>query len=828
MTSYVFPGQGSQEKGMGSDLFSQFSDLEQQASEILGYSVKQLCIDAPASKLFQTQYTQPCLFFVSVLHYLKQREQSPESPNYMAGHSLGEYTALYAAGTFDLSTGLRIVQERGRLMSKAKNGAMAAVLGKSGEQVRDILEGLGISSIDVANYNSSTQVVISGPADDIHRIAADVERHADTRYIPLPVSAAFHSRYMQEASEKFAAFIEPLAFSTPNIPVIANVTARPYRKDSVADIKATLAKQIVSPVRWTETVRYLMGKQENRFIELGPGTVLTKLIEQIQREEAPLIVNDSQPVGAETSSTPRDRIQRQAQPHPHLMQKDAVQPAQKVGKPITPRVASDPISAVSRSVTTLQQPIVSQQNNRKISAEMLGSEDFRDDYGITYSYLAGSMYKGISSPDMVITLGKAGLMGFLGTGGMRFDEVAKGIATIQGALSNGEAYGINLLNNIDQPELEEALVKLYLERGVRVIEASAFMHITPALVWFRLRGAKQLPSGEVHAPNYIIAKISRPEIAEQFMSPAPAKIVHALKQRGLLTEEEASCAQRIPISHDICVESDSGGHTDKGVAHTLLPSVQITRDQSMKKFKYSKPIRVGSAGGIGTPEAAAATFMLGADFILTGSINQCTAEAGTSNQVKDLLQAAEVTDTAYAPSGDMFELGAQIQVLKKGLFFPARANKLFDLYKQFRSIEELDDRTKQQIQTKFFKRSFDEVWSETAAYYRKNSPNELVKAEHNPKTKMAMIFKWYFVHTSRLALSGSQDQKVDYQIHSGPAIGAFNHWVHGTKLEHWRNRHVDEIADKLMRDTADLLSERFDKMANLSNNSGEQRGKKSA
>src|SRR5262249_24592935 len=157
---------------------------------------------------------------------------------------------------------------------------------------------------------------------------------------------------------------------------------------------------------------------------------------------------------------------------------------------------------------------------------------------------------------------------------------------------------------------------------------------------------------------------------------------------------------------DICVEADSGGHTDGGVAYALMPAMIRLRDEMMAKYHYDKPIRVGAAGGIGTPESAAAAFIMGADFILTGSINQCSVEAGTSDAVKDILQGLNVQDKSYAPAGDMFELGAKVQVVRKGLFFPARANKLYDLYQRFNSIDEIDEKTQQQIQEKYFQRSF--------------------------------------------------------------------------------------------------------------------------
>lgn len=444
-----------------------------------------------------------------------------------------------------------------------------------------------------------------------------------------------------------------------------------------------------------------------------------------------------------------------------------------------------------------------------ITPESLGNAEFKADYGIPYAYLAGAMYKGIASKELVVRLGKAGLRGYLGTGGLRLDRIESDIQFIQSNLNKGEPYGMNLLCNLVKPIHEEHTVEIFLRHGIKYVEAAAYMQITPALVHFRLKGLHRNAQGEVEVPHFVLGKVSRPEVAEAFMSPAPAKIVEKLVIQGKLTAEEANLGEKIPMSHDICLESDSGGHTDRRIAMTLIPSIQKLRDEMMARFKYSKAIRVGAAGGIGTPEAAAAAFIMGVDFILTGSINQCTVEAGTSDAAKDLLQGMNVQDTAYAPAGDMFELGAQVQVLKKGLLFPARANKLYDLYTHFNSLDEIDDKTKTQIQERYFRRSFQEVWDETVAYYLKEKPDDIEKAEKNPKQKMAMIFRWYFVHTTRLAMKGNTEQQSDYQIHCGSALGAFNQWVKGTPLEDWRNRHVDEIAKKLMKETAELMNKRF-------------------
>jgi trans-AT polyketide synthase, acyltransferase and oxidoreductase domains len=441
-----------------------------------------------------------------------------------------------------------------------------------------------------------------------------------------------------------------------------------------------------------------------------------------------------------------------------------------------------------------------------ITADTLGSAGLRNDYRLRYAYMAGSMYKGIASANLVTEMAKAGFMAYLGTGGLTPAEIHSALQSIRLHLEN-QNYGANVLCNLDNPAAEDGCVDVLIENQVRHVEASAFMRITPSLVRYRLRGLSLDRSGALRVQHRILAKVSRPEVARVFMQPAPESMVRALLSAGRISAEEARLSDYLPMAGEICIEADSGGHTDRGVALALLPAAVALRNEMQKKHAYMQPIRIGAAGGIGTPHAAAAAFVLGAEFILTGSINQCTVEAGTSESVKDLLQELDGQDTAYAPAGDMFELGAKVQVVKRGLFFPARANKLYELYQRHDSLEEIDEKTQQQIQEKYFKRSFDEIWEETKAYYARIGSAKLAAIERNPKQKMALIFKWYFVQSTRYAMRGHADYKVDYQIHCGPAMGSFNQWVRNTEIENWRSRHVADIAKRLMNGAAIVLQD---------------------
>lgn len=771
MTTFVFPGQGSQTKGMGGNLFEEFKEITAQADEILGYSIKRLCMEDPNLQLGQTLYTQPALFTVNALSYLKKIQDSGVKPDFVAGHSLGEYNALFAAGIFDFATGLKIVQKRGELMSQAVGGGMMAVLGLDERQLTEVIKEKNFHTIEIANYNSPYQIVVSGPKNDIERSKTLLEGIPGVKMIiPLKTSGAFHSRYMEEAQRKFEIFIDPFQFQKLTISVISNVFARPYQ---YPDIKQLLIKQITHPVKWTETIQYLMGLGEMVFEEIGPGKVLSGLIQRIKKD-APPLVSAKEPSAAEMVAVTSDNE--------------------------TLTTASEKEDATV--VNSFQQPL---HVFPEITAFSLGCSEFKQDYHLKYAYLTGGMYRGVASPDLVIKMGKAGMMGFYGAGGLELSRLEEGIRQIQEGLAEGQAYGVNLVHNLMNPNMEEQTIDLFLALNVRVIEAAAFLTVSPALVRYRAKGLRMV-SGKTVTENKIIAKISRPEVAEAFLSPAPEKMIEKLLAQNTITAQEAAMLRKTPMADDICVEADSGGHTDGGVAYVLMPALQKLRDEMMEKYHYDKRIRVGAAGGIGTPEAAVAAFMMGADFIVTGSINQCTVEAATSDAVKDLLQQINVQDTDYAPAGDMFELGAKVQVLKKGLFFSARANKLYDLYRQYNSLQEIDEKTKVQIQNKYFKRSFEKVYEEVKSFC---PAGEIEKAEKNPKHKMALIFRWYFGYSTRLALAGNEESKVDYQVHCGPALGAFNQWVKDTHLESWQNRHGDEIGLKIMSETAELINHRY-------------------
>lgn len=273
MIAFLFPGQGSQMLGMGSQLFDEFPDMVATADHILGYSVKTLCLEDPHKQLNMTEYTQPALYIVNALFYLKKIQQ--QKPDYVAGHSLGEYSALFAAEVFDFATGLKLVKKRGELMSQAKGGGMAAIVGVKLNDIQQILEKNNFSNLTIANFNSYLQYVISGTKQDIDHAQIIFNQLYPNSFIPLKVSGAFHSNLMLSAQQQFADFLNDFNFAMPVIPVLANVNAMPYHP---AVIKTNLATQITQSVQWIKIIEYLLKHDDISLEEIGPGTVLSGLV----------------------------------------------------------------------------------------------------------------------------------------------------------------------------------------------------------------------------------------------------------------------------------------------------------------------------------------------------------------------------------------------------------------------------------------------------------------------------------------------------------------------------------------------------------------------
>lgn len=432
----------------------------------------------------------------------------------------------------------------------------------------------------------------------------------------------------------------------------------------------------------------------------------------------------------------------------------------------------------------------------------LGHGAFQETHGTRWSYIAGAMAGGIASVDLVSAMADAGLLGFFGAGGLPLPVVEEAIAELAHRLDGRINWGANLLHNPNEPAVEEKTVDLYLQHGVSRVSASAYMDLSPAVVRYRLSGLTAGPDGAPRAAHHVLAKVSRPEVAEKFLRPPPGALVEQLVRDGAITAEQAELGRRLPVATDITAEADSGGHTDHRPLVVLLPILQQLRDRVAREEHYAMPLRVGAAGGLGTPMALWAAFAMGADYVLTGSVNQAAREAGTSDLAKGMLAEAAYTDVASGPAPDMFELGAKVQVLSRGSMYARRAQLLYDLYKSYGRWDAIPDKKRTKVEKQILRRSYADVWAGTRAYWQERDPRQVEKAERDPRHELALSFRWYLGMTSRWARTGETARKRDFQMWCGPAMGAFNTWATGSDLASVERRSVTAIAEALMHGAA--------------------------
>lgn len=427
----------------------------------------------------------------------------------------------------------------------------------------------------------------------------------------------------------------------------------------------------------------------------------------------------------------------------------------------------------------------------------LGDPRFLAAHGLRYPYIMGAMANGITSEAMVEAAAKAGMIAFFGAGGLSVERISKAIDRIQANVGN-LPYGFNLIHSPYDLSHEQAVVDLYLKKGVRLVSAAAYMRLTAPLVQYRVTGIHRDNEGRIVCPNKVIGKVSRTEVAKRFFSPPPDKTLKQLAEQGKITPEEADLARFIPMAEDLSAEADSGGHTDNRPALALFPTMMALRNEMMATYNYGTPLRVGLGGGIATPESAAAAFSMGAAYILTGSVNQSCVEAGTSDTVKAMLCKTEQADVIMTPSADMFEMGVKVQVLKRGTMFALKAAKLYDYYRAYNSLDLMPPSLVEELESKYFHTTLGQEWKNTSAFFQTRDPRQIERAEKDPKHKMALLFRSYLGRASMWAVNGDPDRVIDYQVWCGPAMGAFNEWVKGSFLDAPEKRNVTTVAMNLL------------------------------
>lgn len=432
--------------------------------------------------------------------------------------------------------------------------------------------------------------------------------------------------------------------------------------------------------------------------------------------------------------------------------------------------------------------------------EWLGDRSFCQTHGVRFPYVAGEMANGIATTSLVLAMARAEMLGFFGAAGLPLARIERAVEELAG--SGVRNWGVNLIHTPSEAGHEDRVVDLLLRAAVPNVSASAFLALTPAVVRCAVAGLRSDGRGEVVRARHLFAKVSRPEVAEQFLSPAPPEILRLLVAQRHITEDEARLAARVPLAGDVTVEADSGGHTDNRPMAVVLPAVRALRDQLTRRHGFTTPSRVGAAGGLGDPAGVAAAFAAGAAYVMTGTVNQLSVEAGLSDSAKEMLAAADLSDVVMAPAADMFEAGIKVQVLRRGTLFAARARQLYDAYLAYPSLDEIPAPVRDRIEKDVLRDSFADAWTRTREFWAERDAREVDRAEHDARHRMALVFRSYLGLSSRWAIDGEPTRQADYQIWCGPAIGAFNRWVAGSPLAVPARRTVVQIALNLLEGAA--------------------------
>ncbi|MEU7423484.1 ACP S-malonyltransferase [Streptomyces sp. NPDC040750] len=798
---WAFPGQGSQRKNMGADLFDRYPGILARADAVLGRSVRELSADQAA--LRDTRVLQPVLYTISALTYLDLAARQPQ-PDFMIGHSLGEYSALYASGALDFETGLRLVVARAEIMGRTSGGGMLAVVGLDVDRLREIMRREGADDIDVANHNSPVQTVLSGPEESIRALAPVLRREGAGKCVLLHISVAAHSRYMAGAAEQLGAVLDTVTFREPRVPVVSNVTARPHRADAIA---AGLREHMCRGVRWWESLAYLIDHRVTDLVEVGPGQVLTKLW-AVARTELPAPTEADVPERAEPGEG-SGPVEYGAAPAT-ASQPEAGGAVTAAGRGTAPMAAGEAAPAdVDSGVPVTPSPERSGRAGR-LSAQRLGAGRFRERYGLTLAWVASGTGDGAVGARACRAARESGLLAFADwvALGPRSSTARDGtpIPTVSGAdleEAAHQGWGVGLRAGPDADER----VDLLLAHDVRHVEADHPHGPDAALVRYRFSGARRGPGGTPVAVRHVIARVTGLEQAAAFLRPPSPALLDQLVLTGALSAAEADVARELPVASDLAVESPAGWRSDGADAYQLLPSVATLA----ARCPGPEPVHVGLRGVVGTPEQAATAFALGASFLVATSLTACAPAARLAEGLKRTLARATDDDVTWAPAERHRALGVPTRVVRRGTLFPARAGLLHRLLREHRYFADVPEHRRRHIEEEILGAPVTEPGPYDGAYAREAMNGRTADASwscRDSKVRTADVFRRYLRETARRTAAGDPVRPLDHQLPCDPELTHFNRAAAETGLADRTARDSGTIAEQLLTNAAALLAAR--------------------
>ena len=429
----------------------------------------------------------------------------------------------------------------------------------------------------------------------------------------------------------------------------------------------------------------------------------------------------------------------------------------------------------------------------------LGNKNFQEVHGVKYSYCVAPFEREVCSPKLVAELAQQGILGFCPVEYMDTHQVNETLTKLR-SLSNGKPYGVGYKYHPHHPDLEEHMLELFVSADVPRLFLSHYVQATKAMVHYRLTGLTANDKGVPQPKHQLFIRVPHTGLAEYFAQPAPQDLIDALVTEGRLTEEEGLLGSKLPLSQDIIVDGDVSRTGGKQDIVSLFPALRHSLRRA--KIGRSVEVRVGVAGELATPEAINAAFKMGADFVVTGSVNGLTIEAGGSQARKELLAKAKPEDFVSAPSFEYLDADYRVRVTKFGTMFATKANRMEELYRATDSLDGLTHEGLKFLEQKVFQCSLVEAYDKAEPFLRQWWPNLVEQATTSPKVRASLLLKWFLFESNQWAIDGVQGRQMDYQVRGDGAVGSFNLWRENTEFNDISKISVVQLALNLLKGAA--------------------------